>query len=103
MRASTKRMYNTTFSRRTSRRGTGRIIEGFSGEAAKGVTMFGLTMHEGAAIVGEAKVQNDGSWLANIAAYVPVHLQPIDKFGLAIRSQGLWMQGMPGEDRRCVG
>jgi len=80
-----------------------RIIEGFSSEAAKGVTMFGLTMHEGAAIIGEAKVQNDGSWLANVPAYVPMHLQPIDKFGLAIRSQGLWMQGMPGEDRRCVG
>ena len=80
-----------------------RIIEGFSSEAAKGVTMFGLTMHEGAAVLGEAPVYQDGSWLANIPAYVPVHLQPIDKFGMSIRSQGLWMQGMPGEDRRCVG
>jgi Hydrazine synthase alpha subunit middle domain len=80
-----------------------RIIEGFSSEAAKGVTMFGLTMHEGAAVLGEAKVYADGSWLANIPPYLPVHLQPIDKFGLAIRSQGLWIQGMPGEDRRCVG
>jgi len=32
-----------------------------------------------------------------------VHLQPIDKFGMAIRNQRLWIQGMPGEDRRCVG
>jgi len=80
-----------------------RIIEGFSSEAAKGVTMFGLTMHEGAAVVGEAKVYDDKSWLANIPPYVPVHLQPIDKFGMSIRSQGLWIQGMPGEDRRCVG
>ena len=80
-----------------------RVIEGFSSEAAKGVTMFGLTMHEGAAVLGEAKVYADGSWLANIPPYLPVHLQPIDKFGLAIRSQGLWIQGMPGEDRRCVG
>jgi hypothetical protein len=80
-----------------------RIIEGFSSEAAKGVSMFGLTMHEGAAVLGEATVYNDGSWLANIPAYIPVHLQPIDKFGMSIRSQGLWIQGSPGEDRRCVG
>jgi uncharacterized cupredoxin-like copper-binding protein len=80
-----------------------RIIEGFSSEAAKGVTMFGLTMHEGAAVLGEATVYKDGSWLANVPPYLPVHLQPIDKFGLAIRNQMLWIQGMPGEDRRCVG
>lgn len=80
-----------------------RIIEGFSSEAAKGVTMFGLTMHEGGAILGEATVYNDKSWLADIPPYIPVHLQPIDKFGLAIRNQGTWIQGMPGEDRRCVG
>lgn len=80
-----------------------RIIEGFSSEAAKGVSMFGLTMHEGAAVVGEAKVNADGSWVANVPPYVPVHLQPIDKFGLSIRNQMTWIQGLPGEDRRCVG
>jgi hypothetical protein len=80
-----------------------RIIEGFSSESAKGVSMFGLTMHEGAAVLGEAPVYPDGSWLANIPPYIPVHLQPIDKFGMSIRSQGLWIQGSPGEDRRCVG
>lgn len=80
-----------------------RIIEGFSSEGAKGVTMFGLTMDEGAAILGEADVNADGSWLAEIPAYTPVHLQPIDKFGMSIRNQRLWIQGMPGEDRRCVG
>src|SRR5690606_14225119 len=25
------------------------------------------------------------------------------KFGLSIRNQRLWIQGMPGEDRRCIG
>lgn len=80
-----------------------RIIEGFSSEAARGVTMFGLTMDEGAAILGEADVYADGSWLAEIPPYLPVHVQPIDKFGLSIRNQRLWIQGMPGEDRRCVG
>jgi hypothetical protein len=80
-----------------------RVIEGFSSEAAKGVTMFGLTMHEGAAVLGETLVNADGSWLANVPPYIPMHLQPIDKFGLSIRSQGLWIQGEPGENRRCVG
>lgn len=80
-----------------------RVIEGFSSEGAKGVTMFGLTMDEGAAILGEAPVNADGSWLAEIPPYLPVHLQPIDKYGMSIRNQRLWIQGMPGEDRRCVG
>jgi hypothetical protein len=80
-----------------------RVVEGFSSEAAAGVTMFGLTMFEGAAVLGEAPIFNDGSWLANVPAYIPVHLQPIDKYGLSIRNQQLWIQGMPGEDRRCGG
>ncbi len=80
-----------------------RIIEGFSSEASPGTTMFGLTMDDGAAVLGEAKIEADGSWFADIPPYVPVHLQPVDKFGLSIRNQRLWIQGMPGESRRCVG
>jgi hypothetical protein len=80
-----------------------RVVEGFSSEGAPGVTMFGLTMDEGAAVLGEAPVYGDGSWLANIPPYIPVHLQPVDKFGLAIRNQRLWVQGMPGENRVCGG
>ncbi len=80
-----------------------RVIEGFSSEAAKGVTQFGLTMDEGAAVLGTAPVSGDGSWLAHAPPYIMMHLQPIDKFGLAIRNQKLWIQGAPGEDRRCVG
>ncbi len=80
-----------------------RIIEGFSSEAAAGATMFGLTMAEGAALIGEAKVEADGSWLANVPPYVPMHLQAIDEFELAIRNETTWIQGMPGEDRVCGG
>jgi hypothetical protein len=65
--------------------------------------MFGRTMDEGAAILGEVNVHNDGSWLAEIPPYVPVHLQPIDKFGMSVRNQRLWIQGMPGESRVCGG
>ncbi len=79
-----------------------RIIEGFSSEAAN-QTMFGLTMAEGAALLGEAKVEADGSWLAQVPPYVPMHLQPVDEFDLAIRNQTTWIQAMPGEGRVCGG
>src|SRR5262249_42494494 len=79
------------------------IIEGFSSEAAPNVTMFGLTMAEGAAILGEANIQPDGSWLARVPPFIPMHLQAVDEFELAIRSQTTWIQGMPGEDRVCGG
>ena len=80
-----------------------RIVEGFSSESCPGVTKFGLTMDEGAAVLGEATVRADESWLAQIPPYVPVHLQPVDKFDMAIRNQRLWMQNNAGEQRRCPG
>jgi hypothetical protein len=79
-----------------------RIIEGFSSEIGA-VREFGLTMHEGAAILGEVDVQSDGSWEAHVTPYLPYHLQPIDRFGLAIRNEMLWIQAMPGENRTCGG
>jgi hypothetical protein len=60
-------------------------------------------MAEGAAVLGEARVNEDGSWMAEIPPYVPVHLQPVDRFDLAIRNQTTWIQGMPGEGRVCGG
>src|SRR5690606_33539748 len=57
------------------------------------------TMAEGAAILGEAKVYEDGSWRASVPPYSPIHVQPVDEFDLAIRNQTTWIQGMPGESR----
>jgi hypothetical protein len=79
-----------------------RVIEGFSSEIGP-VREFGLTMHEGAAIVGEAPVYADGSWEAQVPSRIPYHLQPIDEFGMSIRNQMTWIQAMPGEARRCGG
>lgn len=79
-----------------------RIIEGFSSEIGS-VGMFGLTLHEGAAIVGEAQVYADGSWEAAVPSRLPYHLQTLDRFDMAIRNQMLWIQAMPGEERRCGG
>jgi hypothetical protein len=79
-----------------------RIIEGFSSEIG-GLPEFGLTMHEGAAILAEVDVQPDKSWEAAVIPYLPYHLQAIDRFGMAVRSEGLWIQAMPGENRTCGG
>lgn len=79
-----------------------RIIEGFSTEIGP-IREFGMTMHEGAAILGEAPVYEDGSWEAAVVPRLPYHLQPIDRYGLAIRNQLTWIQAMPGEQRRCGG
>jgi len=79
-----------------------RVIEGFSSEIGS-VGQFGLTRYEGAAIVGETPVYEDGSWRAAVPAFLPYHLQPIDRYGMAIRNQMLWIQAMPGETRTCGG
>jgi hypothetical protein len=79
-----------------------RVIEGFSAE--EGVPNdFGLSEHEGAALLGEPDVFDDGSWAALVPANVPIHLQPIDKFGMAIVSEPVWFSGRAGESRFCGG
>jgi len=79
-----------------------RIIEGFSSEIGA-LREFGLTLHEGGAILAEVPVQTDGSWEARVNPYLPYHLQPLDEYGLSIRNQMTWIQAMPGESRRCGG
>jgi hypothetical protein len=79
-----------------------RILEGFSTE--EGVPDdFGLTEHEGAALIGEAPVYPDGSWAAYIPANVPIHLQPIDRFGMSQRNEPVWFSARAGESRFCGG
>lgn len=79
-----------------------RVIEGFSTE--EGIPRdFGLTEHEGAAVLGLAPVESDGSWAALIPANVPVHVQPIDKFGMAMVNEPVWFSGAKGESRFCGG
>lgn len=79
-----------------------RVIEGFSDE--EGVPDdFGLTEHEGAAVLGVAPVRGDGSWAALVPANVPFHVQPIDVFGMAQQSEPIWVSAAPGESRFCGG
>jgi hypothetical protein len=79
-----------------------RVIEGFSSE--EGIPRdFGITEHEGAALLGVAEVREDGSWAALIPPNVPVHVQPVDIYGLSLRNEPVWFSGNPGESRFCGG
>jgi hypothetical protein len=79
-----------------------RIVEGFSGEEGVGMD-FGLTMAEGAQTLGIAPIRADGSWAALIPANIPVRQIAIDKFGMGLRHEPVWISGNPGESMFCGG
>jgi hypothetical protein len=62
-----------------------------------------MTEHEGAAMLGISRVRDDGSWAALVPANVPVHLQPIDVFGMSLRSEPVWFSGPHGGTAFCGG
>jgi hypothetical protein len=78
-----------------------RLIEGFSGE--EGITTFGTTEFDGQSLFGEVPVQDDGSFAARIPANVPVHMQVVDKFAIAVANEPVWISGRAGEQRTCGG
>lgn len=79
-----------------------RIVEGFSTEEGIGRS-FGLTRSEGAASLGIAPVQSDGSWAALIPANIPVRQIVVDKFGMSLKHEPVWVSGNPGESMFCGG
>lgn len=79
-----------------------RVIEGFSGEEGVGED-FGLTEADGAATLGIAVVQKDGSWAARVPANVPVHQIAIDKYDMGLKVEPVWISGRAGESRFCGG
>lgn len=79
-----------------------RVIEGFSSEEGF-PRMFGTSMFEGQASLGVAPVRADGSWLATVPANVPIAVQAIDKFGMALLAEPVWFSVGKGESRVCGG
>ena len=79
-----------------------RIIEGFSSEEGF-PRMFGSTMFEGQAQLAVSKVAGDGSWLAKVPANVPLALQAIDNFGMALLPEPVWFSARKNESRVCGG
>jgi hypothetical protein len=85
-----------------------RITEGFSSEEGF-PNMFGLSEFDGQSRLGEVDLNPDNSFKAVIPANVPVRIQLIDKYGMAVPTSGgnasepVWIQGRPGEARACGG
>jgi hypothetical protein len=93
-----------------------RLVEGFSGEEG-GVDMFGTTDFDGQSRYGEIPIQADASFAADVPANVPLHIQLVDKFGMATQVSGshgtaastpvanedIWFSGRSGESRFCGG
>jgi hypothetical protein len=78
-----------------------RLIEGFSGE--EGIMTFGTTEFDGQSLYGEVPVMPDGSFAARVPANVPLHMQIVDKFALALANEAVWISGRAGEQRTCGG
>jgi hypothetical protein len=79
-----------------------RLLEGFSAEEGF-PDMFGLSEFDGQSRYGEVPVYADGSFSAKVPANVPLHMQLIDKFGMSVASEDIWLSGRPGEQRFCGG
>ncbi|HEU0037384.1 MAG TPA: hypothetical protein VFQ53_42530 [Kofleriaceae bacterium] len=79
-----------------------RVSEGFSSEEGF-PEMFGTTEFEGQAQLGVARLASDGSWLAKVPANVPLHIQAVDKFGMAIMNEPVWFSARANESRVCGG
>ena len=79
-----------------------RLLEGFSGEEG-GVDMFGTTEFDGQSLYGEVDVKADGSFAAVVPGNVPFHIQLVDKFGLSLANESIWISGRAGEQRFCGG
>jgi hypothetical protein len=48
-------------------------------------------------------MRGDGSWAALVPANIPIHLQAIDKFGVALATEPVWFSARKGESRFCGG
>lgn len=79
-----------------------RVIEGYSSEEGFG-RMFGTTMFEGQQQLGVARLAADNSWLATVPANVPLALQSVDKFGMALLAEPVWFSARKNEARVCGG
>jgi hypothetical protein len=89
-----------------------RITEGFSVEEGF-PNMFGLSEFDGQSRLGEFDINPDNSFKAVIPANVPVRIQLVDQFGMAVpttaspggdnASEPVWIQGRAGEARACLG
>ncbi len=54
-------------------------------------------------VLGTVPVEEDGSAVFRVPAYMPIAVQPLDAEGKALQLMRSWMTAMPGENLSCVG
>ena len=54
-------------------------------------------------ILGEAPVEQDGSFYVNVAGDVPFYLQTLDGQGRALQTMRAWIWVRKGDQRGCIG
>jgi Hydrazine synthase alpha subunit middle domain len=77
------------------------VVEGFSGE--EGPRDFGLAESDGAVYLGTAKRMDDDSWAAQVPANIPLRLMPVDRWGMSIVPEPVWITTRPGRAEVCGG
>ena len=95
-----------------------RIIEGFGiedtpgrfrsfppgiGYCSFGSSSNSISNFEQKRIVGEAPVEEDGSFYVEVPADTILHWQTVDENGMALQDALTWAWVRPGENRLCVG
>lgn len=73
------------------------------GQAGPGSTSNGATCFVQTRIIGEAPVEEDGSFYVEIAADTPFFIQLLDEDGLALKTMRGWMWVRRGSRRGCIG
>ncbi|HID11657.1 MAG TPA: hypothetical protein EYP17_10215 [Candidatus Latescibacteria bacterium] len=73
------------------------------GQAGPGSTSNGATAFVQTRIIGEAPVEEDGSFYVEIAADTPFFIQLLDEDGMALKTMKGWMWVRRGSRRGCIG
>src|SRR5262249_30268624 len=69
----------------------------------EGPRTFGSTEFDGQSLYAEIPLRSDNSFSASVPGNVPFHIQLVDKFGMSIANESIWISGRAGEQRPCGG
>jgi hypothetical protein len=74
-----------------------------AGVEARGGQIQRLRVHDGAEILGEVPVQQDGSFYLQVPARTALRLETLDAAGDSLQAMESWIWVMPNERRGCIG
>jgi hypothetical protein len=65
--------------------------------------VWGLSDHGGAVALGQAPVENDGSFYVQAPSERPLRFELLDRAGKTVAAEKGWFWARKGEQRVCVG